>query len=139
MFKPSVGQGIPCSQETKFMVVFYDAYRYWKYALELQVTTSRFYTKNTGSSAAFTVTFGWCNLGLPFTFLGSIGIIQQCYACSFLGTYQSLPHWRLKHTVRGDGAAACDDKWPVAQCTNRQVTRREKILVQPACLVHTLY
>ena len=100
MFKPSVGQGIPCSQETKFMVVFYDAYRYWKYALELQVTTSRFYTKNTGSSAAFTLTFGWCNLGLPFTFLGTIGIIQQCYACGFLGTYQSLPHWRLKHTVR---------------------------------------
>ena len=94
-----VGQGIPCSQETKFIAVFYDAYRYWKHDLDLQVTTSRFYIKNTGISAAFTITFGRCNLGLPFTFLGYMGIIQQCYACSLLGTYQSLPNRRFKHTV----------------------------------------
>ena len=81
------------------MAVFYDAYRYWKYALELQVTTSKFDTKNTGCSRVFSVTFGCCNLGLPYTFLESVGIIQHRYAFGFLGTYQSMPYWRFKHAV----------------------------------------
>ena len=81
------------------MAVFWDAYRYWKYALELQVATSKFYTKNTECSKAFSVTFGCCKLGLPYTFLESVGIIQHCYAFGFLGTYQSMPYRRFKHAV----------------------------------------
>ena len=43
--------------------------------------------------------FGCCNLGFPYTFLESTGIIQQCYALGFLGTYQSLTYRRFKGTV----------------------------------------
>ena len=47
--------------------------------------------------------FGLCNLGFPYTFLESTGIIQHCYVFSFLGTYLPLPYLRFKHPVRGVG------------------------------------
>ena len=95
----SLREGMPCSQQTKCMAVFYDAYRYWKYSLEVQFKPSKFYTKNAGFSRVFSVTFGRFNLGLPHTFLESMDIIQQCYAFGFLGTYHSLPYQRFRRTV----------------------------------------
>ena len=44
------------------------------------------YTKNTGLFKVLRVKLFLCNLGLPYTFLESMGIIQQCYAFGLLGT-----------------------------------------------------
>ena len=49
-FKASVGEGMPCSQETKGMSVLYDVPRYWKYELEFKIKSSKFYNKIQGCS-----------------------------------------------------------------------------------------
>ena len=45
------------------------------------------------------IKFGFCNLGFPYSFMESTGILQQWYALGFLGTYQPLPYWRFKRPV----------------------------------------
>ena len=64
---------------------------YLKYSLELQIKLSKFYTKNTGSSQVFSVTYGRFNLGLPHIFLELMCILQHQSLCFwFLGNISVL-------------------------------------------------
>ena len=43
--------------------------------------------------------FFLCNLGLPYTFLGTLGSIDRCYVFGFLGTYYGETYRGFKRAV----------------------------------------